>query len=656
MEAAQQRSVAASRLSVGSLSAPGLFVAALAFAVIGFLGVRGGGTDFLVRAEAGVIVWWAVLLVCVTPWARRVTPVGWAAAAALALFTLWSAIGLPASESAERTFAEVQKLALYLGILVLGLFAQSWAPARFTVFGLALGVGLIASLAVLSRMYPASFPVNELGEFLPSIARRLAYPLNYWNALATMLAIGVPLFLAAATSARSLAAQGLAAAALPVTGLAIFLAVSRAGTGVLVLGILVFLVLTPRRLWALGTLVVGGVGAAILIASAVDRPAVRAGTLTDAARDQGAELFWVAVLVCAGVALVQAGMGLLARHVERPRLLRVPPRALLAGLAAVLVIGAVAGIAAGGPDRAQSAWADFKAPPGEPGTIDEGDVLKRLQSGAGNGRYQYWQVALDASREHRLAGTGAGTFELWWAPRATIGGKIRNAHSLYLETAAEVGLVGVGLLGAFVLIALAGGTLRLLRAAPEARVPLAAAVAGMAVFFAHAALDWQWDLPAVPAALLLLVAVALAGGTRSSWAPPARLGGAARTGVFVSALVALGLTGVLLATTNELRASQAAAGRTELGAALQAADTAAKLQPYAAGPLLQRGLVLEAAGELEAARAAVTAAVKKEPTSWQLWLTRSRLEVRTDATREALRSFRRARALNPRSPIFAQYD
>ena len=73
---------------------------------------------------------------------------------------------------------------------------------------------------------------------------------------------------------------------------------------------------------------------------------------------------------------------------------------------------------------------------------------------------------------------------------------VRDAHSLYLETAAELGLVGLA-----ALLALLGGVAA---AARRARAP--AATAALAAWAVHAGVDWDWELPA-----LTLVAVLLAG-------------------------------------------------------------------------------------------------------------------------------------------------
>ena len=62
-----------------------------------------------------------------------------------------------------------------------------------------------------------------------------------------------------------------------------------------------------------------------------------------------------------------------------------------------------------------------------------------------------------------------------------------DAHSLYLETLAELGLVGLALL----VLALAPPLVAGFRGVE------AAATGGYVAFLIHAGLDWDWELPAV---------------------------------------------------------------------------------------------------------------------------------------------------------------
>ncbi len=84
----------------------------------------------------------------------------------------------------------------------------------------------------------------------------------------------------------------------------------------------------------------------------------------------------------------------------------------------------------------------------------------------------------------------------------TIPESVRDVHSLELEMAAELGLVG--LLALALLVGGIGATaLRGLRTRPALAAGPAAA---LVVWFLHASIDWDWQLPAVS-----LPAIALAG-------------------------------------------------------------------------------------------------------------------------------------------------
>jgi hypothetical protein len=78
-----------------------------------------------------------------------------------------------------------------------------------------------------------------------------------------------------------------------------------------------------------------------------------------------------------------------------------------------------------------------------------------------------------------------------------------DAHSLYLETLAELGLVGLGLLA----LALAPPLLAAFRGASGGAG--AAAAGGYVAFLFHAGVDWDWEMPAVTVAGLLCGAAAL---------------------------------------------------------------------------------------------------------------------------------------------------
>jgi tetratricopeptide (TPR) repeat protein len=111
---------------------------------------------------------------------------------------------------------------------------------------------------------------------------------------------------------------------------------------------------------------------------------------------------------------------------------------------------------------------------------------------------------------------------------------------------------------------------------------------------------------------------------------------------------------VPLAETSALRQSQAAVNAGDAGKALSEARLAAQIEPGSASAQLQTALVLEQEGSLDAALIAARIATGDEPLNWDTWLVRSRLEAETGHPQVSVAAYRRARSLNPRSPLFAQ--
>ena len=103
-------------------------------------------------------------------------------------------------------------------------------------------------------------------------------------------------------------------------------------------------------------------------------------------------------------------------------------------------------------------------------------------------RYDYWRVAVATFAEHPLRGIGTGSFRVEWLLRRDRDESVRDAHSLYLETAAELGLVGPRR---------ARRALRRGDRRRRARARLPAATAALAAWAVHAGLDWDWEMPAL---------------------------------------------------------------------------------------------------------------------------------------------------------------
>jgi hypothetical protein len=85
-----------------------------------------------------------------------------------------------------------------------------------------------------------------------------------------------------------------------------------------------------------------------------------------------------------------------------------------------------------------------------------------------------------------------------------------NAHSLYLETLSEVGIVGFGLLVLFLASFVAAAVTLGSRSRGLDRVHGAAATAAASVWLVHAGIDWDWQMASLTGIGLLLAATVYA--------------------------------------------------------------------------------------------------------------------------------------------------
>lgn len=648
MESTAPVPAAGLRSLAGKVDSQAIAVWLLGFALVVYLGLNGGGYEPVVRNQLGIAVWWGVLLglaVGALP-LNRLRYGSWLALGLLAAYVAWVALSYAWTDAPHNTVEDLGKAVTYLGVFALALGIRGEKGARRMAAALGSGIAVVVLVGLVSRLHPAWVPAaQETVEQFPGNRFRLAYPLGYWNAVASLAAIGLPLLLSVAAAARYTLARALAAAALPAMALTVYFTFSRGGALAAVAGVAIFLALAHDRVAKAVTVLVAGAGSAILIAAAHQRHALDEGLASAAAHHQGNELLAMALVVCAGVGLVQAGLTVALRYGRRPAWTTPSRRASLATLAGTVAILVAAGLALGAPGKAADAWHEFKAAKGT------AHGAARLESFSSNGRWPLWESALEENASAPLTGRGAGSFEAWWAQHkgADYSGFVEDAHSLYLETLAELGLVGFALLVAFLAWVFIAGGRRYLRAVSQRRTQLAAALAGCAAFCVGSAYDWLWQIAVLPIAFLLLASVLVSAGERRRGRPlplTARLAGVA---VSVAAMVAIAIP---LSGALSLQRSQADFRAGNLAAALTHATSARNATPFAARPRLQEAFVLEAQGRAAGALHAARAATRAEPKEWRAWVVRSRLEAAAGHPAAALAAYRHARILNPSSSLF----
>ena len=639
---------------------PGAVIAWLIPAgLIVYLGLKNGGYDPIPRGDVGVLAWWIVLVglaVGALP-GIRLRSAGGALIVLLAAFGGWTALSLIWSQSDERTMTELARVATYVAFLVLGVGLQRRGYGRELLLGATAGIAVITVLAALSRMEPPWFPTQETSRFITGvdIERRLSYPLNYSTGLAAITAMGIPLFLQQMASARTILGRSFGAVMLPIAALTLWWTGSSLAIPLAAVGLVAYLVFTNDRLPALASLALAAIGGLALILFSHARDALEGGTTAPDALREGDQMLVIAIVVC--VVMIAARLVLQPAIVRlRATRIEIPPRRARQVLVACLVVIAAVVVVAAASGALSDRWESFKSATGlDPNQGGQGSQLTDISA---RGRYQFWAGAVDAWESKPVLGIGPGTYEFWWAqhgdPDAAV--FVVNAHSLYLESLAELGPIGFLLILAFVVVALVAGARLAWRSTLGDRPELAAALGACFVFAAAAAVDWIWQLAVMPAAFMVLAAVVVGGvalrteaATASAGAPPSkwrRFGPAILTAALgVMALVAIAIP---LASDSTVERSRQQVADGDLNGGLDSARDAVAIEPFAATPRLQEATTLELMGRIDEAVAAAREATTKESTNWRPWLILSRLEVKAGDAEGALDAYTEAQSLFPR--------
>jgi len=607
------------RAGVGILTAAGL--AAVVSAHGGYFPTSWGWSSVVF---ALILAIWLVVSGC--------TDAGRADAVFLGLLTLLVAwIGLSAAWSVHgaATVLELERALVLVGGSASFLVLARRPTVPPLAAAILAAIGLVSLYALSTRLFP-----DRLGTFDPDAVYRLSAPVGYWMGLGILAVMGILLAAGVAADAGSWAARWLAAAMLVVLPTTLLFTYSRASWVALVLGLAATVAVSSERLRLLATLTAASPAAlaAVLAASRSDTLTHQSATLAAAAHDGRRLALLLVVLSVVAVLCIEA-MAFAARRVTVP-----PTASRAAGAVVLVVVGLVAAGAIahfGGPgELARRGYDSFTGPPPQA----DRSLNDRLFNVSNDGRIELWSFALHTYRSRPLLGMGAGTFERRWQanPDATL--KVRDAHSLYLETLAELGPVGLTLLVLALGTPLAVGV-RVARKRPC--VP--AALGAYSAFLVHAGVDWDWELSGVTLTGLLIASLALV-SARSN--VTRTIGPAARfTGLTVVLLAgtfaAVGLLGntALALATNMVSAERYAK-------ALAPAARARRWMPWSAEPLVVRGEAELGAGDLPAARASFRKAIAMDDSEWRSWLGLAL----ASSGKEQTHALSRARRLYPTSP------
>ncbi len=505
----------ASDTKTGRLAVTALML--LPGALIVFMGFNAGGY-FPATPAVAALVLTQILLVRIMqsrhPF-EGLAPATLVAIAALGCYALLTLASARWSHSTSRALIEFDRAWLYLLILVLfGTVRVSTQDLRWLVRGLVIGISIVCVAGLISRVLP------NVWHTAPDVSnQRLSYPVTYWNTLGLLAALGIVLaFHLTCTLGERRLARILAAAVVPLLAATLFFTFSRGAMAAVTIGLAVYiLVARPSGLLS-GALATLPTTAALVVVAYHANLLDTIDPTTPAAVAQGhrvAAVAGICVAACVGLRAIFA-IGL------DPHLRRLSGRTLMSrSTRLVAIVGAAAvavaiGIALGVPHSVQSDWHRFLS--GAPTHGSKGDLRARLSDPSNNGRTDLWRVALHGFSASPLHGHGAGTYQTLWDRNRPYFSYVVNAHSLYLQAMAELGIPGLALL----LIAIAAVLVGLGRRARASRRSLyGALLAAGVVWVLRAGVDWDWEMPVVTLVFFAVAGAALSPrrGSGSGWVP-----------------------------------------------------------------------------------------------------------------------------------------
>ncbi|MBJ7348340.1 MAG: O-antigen ligase family protein [Thermoleophilaceae bacterium] len=481
------------------------FAASVAVAISAAAFATGGGQSI---TRTGPVL--AVLLLLATAFVGRAAatdrlPHPFAGLTTILLMTAlaaWSALSIGWSIVPGDSYVDAGRNLTYVAVFASAALAAQLMRGyhREMLAGLLGGCSVVIGYALVTRVFPSWF--STVDDFA-----RLRAPLDYWNAVGLVAAIGFVLSLWLGTT-RELKSK-LIAVSYPLGAVffvALLMSQSRGAIVATLLGGAVWVVLVPRRLrsvvWAALTVGLGGLACVwVFSQQALSQDNTPLPIRTDTGHKFALLLLTLIVVAYISGLLVERLRGThYLEHRHRHEVGRVLLIALL--LSPLLLFTALTATDRGAWGTVSNSVSDLV----NPNIVAPGNTPARLTQ-TSSLRARYWRDAFEVWSDHKLRGTGADTFAAARLPYRKDVLKVRHAHGFVPQVMSDLGIVGL-FLALALLIAWIISALKSLAAkwaspthwlgdADDSQTALGALVVAALVYGAHSMIDWTWFVPGV---------------------------------------------------------------------------------------------------------------------------------------------------------------
>ena len=455
---------------------------------------------------------YAVVVVVILARSRdlRLPRAALATVAGMAGLCVWTAVSWVWSSDRPATVQDVHLVLVYVAGSAALLLLANHGRGVAVAGGVVAATTAVSCYSMVSRLYPGTFGMYTTGGGYG----RLYQPIGYWNGLGAFTVIGIILSLGFAARGGMLVRMLAAAALIPLVP-TLYLTFSRGALVGLAAGLIALVALDKHRVQLVVAAAAGSIGAVGAFLAVHSHAGLT--TYYRHLQIQATEGAQTAARMISLVPLAMGAAALVAGLEARFTVSRTARLAAGAAMVAAACIAVAVGVNRfGNPvDLVHSAVTTLEKPAP---TFKGGDLNLRLLSLSPNGRVIFWKAGWHDFTAHPVVGSGGGTFAQYWLAHRPVKIQVLNAHSLYLETLAELGVIGLAILLVALVPPLWVGLHR--RAHPLAAPVMAAYIA----FLVHTGGDWTWQLPAVGLAAVACGAAAIglvadAGGVvLSRWA------------------------------------------------------------------------------------------------------------------------------------------